>query len=83
MNTPLIPLTRTDADYASMTKIGKLEVCQCADGQILIVASGFEFSDPPTCRMHAVRAMAWARDLLEAQVKLEALSNVRVCSAVG
>jgi hypothetical protein len=83
METPLIPLSQADADYASMTKIGKIEVCQREDGQILIISSGFEFSDPPTCRMHAVRAMAWARDLLEAQVRLEGLSNVRVRSAVG
>ncbi|MFY1873538.1 phage capsid protein [Achromobacter xylosoxidans] len=78
-----IPLNAADADYASMTKIGTLEICQMASGELLITAAGFEFQDPPTCRMHAVRAMAWARDLLDAQVKVERLANTKVCSAVG
>ena len=78
-----IPLQAGDAAYASMTKIGSVEIAQTPDGDLLITTSGFEFDDPPTCRMHVVRAMAWARDLLDAQVRLELLSNVRVSSAVG
>lgn len=78
-----IPLSSSDVDYASMKKIGTVEICQMASGELLIAVKDFEFNDLPTCRMHVVRAMAWARDLLDAQVKVERLVNSKVGSALG
>ncbi|NYT59454.1 phage capsid protein [Alcaligenaceae bacterium] len=77
-----ITLSMDDASYASMTKIGKIEVQEIHGGDVMIVVGGFEFSDLPTCRMHTTRAMAWLRDVLDAKIKLQQLSSTPVRSAV-
>lgn len=77
-----IPLSTESLRYDNMTKIGKVEIDTDGHGDILIVVSGFKFSDSPTCRVSSVRAMSWLRDLLEAQIRVEGLINGRVRSAV-
>src|SRR5260364_65033 len=37
--------------------------------RIWIDVDGFEFDDLPTCRMQSARVIAWARDLLSAQLE--------------
>lgn len=77
-----IPLSCEDISYTSMTKIGKIEVEEVRDSEIMIVVGGFEFDDKPTCRMYTIRAMSWLRDMLDAQIRVEQLANAKVFSAV-
>lgn len=77
-------LDARDMDYSSMTKVGRITIEFDDDAaRLLICTDGFEFSDLSTCRTHAVRAMAWARDVLAAQVENEknVFGEVRV--AIG
>ncbi len=78
-----IILSDNDANYESMTKIGRIEVSETKCGEVVILVSGFEFSSPPTCRMHSVRAMSWLRDVLDAQIKQQMATNGGVRSVVG
>lgn len=64
-----------DTDYSDMTKIGKVEIRVSDYGVVEIVVSGFKYADPPTCRMMAIRSMKWARDLLDAKIKLDYVAN--------
>ena len=69
-----IVLPAGDLDYGDMKKIGRIEIeCDPHSGQVRISVDGFKFDEPPTCRMHATKAMAWARDLLTAQVEAQRL----------
>lgn len=78
-----IPLSDGASSYSSMSKIGTVEITRRENGDLMIITAGFEFSDKPTCRENCVRAMAWAKDLLEAQIRVERLANTTVFSAVG
>lgn len=78
-----IPIAAEDVSYSSMTKVGKIEVRPQENGQLAILIEGFEFDDLPTCRMSAVRSMAWLRDVLDGQIKLQTLINRDVYSAMG
>lgn len=78
-----IPLSEKDASYASMTKIGSIEMRLSASGELHVLIEGFEFRDLATCRSHSVRAMAWARDVLAAQVALSSAANCDVMPIVG
>jgi len=66
-------LDSSDTSYATMTKVGRVEISVDSKGSVWIVTGDFEFSDPPTCRTHSVRAMRWARDILDARIKQEEL----------
>lgn len=77
-----IPLSQEDASYAPMSKIGKIEVKEI-DGDVFVVIEGFEFADSPTCRMAAVRSLAWLRDVLDAQIRIQQLSNLPIRSVVN
>src|SRR5260364_126945 len=67
-----IVLSQADLDYSGMKKIGRVTICerpsQLGD-RIWIDVDGFEFDDLPTCRMQGARVIAWARDLLSAQLE--------------
>src|SRR5260364_372360 len=67
-----IVLSQADLDYSGMKKIGRVTICerpsQLGD-RIWIDVDGFEFDDLPTCRMQSARVIAWARDLLSAQLE--------------
>lgn len=72
-----------DIDYSSMSKAGEIGMRESKDGDLLIVVSGFEYVDKPSCRESTLRSMAWARDLLSAQIEVELLTNSSVFSVSG
>lgn len=79
-----IVLSASDIDYGDMQEIGKIEIsCDPHFGQVRIQVSDFKFATPPTCRMHSVKAMAWARDLLAAQVEAHRLLPGDVQCGIG
>lgn len=78
-----VPVPADEPDYSSMTKIGRIEIEIDHKGRLAIVVYDFEFSDPPTCRLAHIRAMAWARDLLDAQIRVSKVSPPDVVSCVG
>src|SRR5260364_74083 len=63
-----IVLSQADLDYSGMKKIGRVTISDNGD-RIWIDVDGFEFDDLPTCRMQSARVIAWARDLLSAQLE--------------
>ncbi len=65
-----IILSAPDLDYSGMKEIGRVTIQDGRD-RIWIQVDGFEFDDLPTCRMKAARVIAWARDLLSAQLEAE------------
>lgn len=78
-----VPLPADEPDYSSMTKIGRVEIEIDHRDKVAIIVSGFEFSDPPSCRLAHIRAMAWARDLLDAQIRVARVSPPDVVTGVG
>src|SRR5260364_76504 len=62
-----IVLSQADLDYSGMKKIGRVTISERPD-RVWIQVDGFEFDDLPTCRMQGARVIAWARDLLSAQL---------------
>ncbi|NYT25358.1 hypothetical protein H0A73_17295 [Alcaligenaceae bacterium] len=66
-----------------MTKIGRVEIEIDHNGKVAIIVYDFEFGDPPTCRLAHIRAMAWARDLLDAQIRVARVSPPDVVTGVG
>src|SRR5260363_256586 len=65
-----IVLSQADLDYSGMKKIGRVTISERPD-RVWIQVDGFEFDDLPTCRMQSARVIAWARDLLSAQLEAE------------
>src|SRR5260364_280796 len=65
-----IVLSQADLDYSGMKKIGRVTISDNGD-RVWIQVDGFEFDDLPTCRMQSARVIAWARDLLSAQLEAE------------
>src|SRR5260364_325425 len=67
-----IVLSQADLDYSGMKKIGRVTICE-RPSQLgerrWIDVDGFEFDDLPTCRLQSARVIAWARDLLSAQLE--------------
>lgn len=63
-------LTPRDCDYSDMTDIGRVTVSY-KDGRTDIVVDGFDFEEAQTCRVHCMRAMLWARDLLDSQIEID------------
>src|SRR5260363_173691 len=63
-----IVLSQADLDYSGMKKIGRVTISERPD-RVWIQVDGFEFDDLPTCRMQGARVIAWARDLLSAQLE--------------
>lgn len=78
-----VPVPADEPDYSSMTKIGRVEIEIDHRDKVAIIVSDFEFSDPPTCRLAHIRAMAWARDLLDAQIRVAKVSPPDVVTGVG
>src|SRR5260364_480200 len=63
-----IVLSQADLDYSGRKKIGRVTISERPDG-VWIQVDGVEFDDLPTCRMQGARVIAWARDLLSAQLE--------------
>lgn len=78
-------LNAEDMSYATMTKVGTVTIQLDKDEKgVFITVEGFEFSDPPTCRMHGVRGLLWAKDILEAQIEaIKLIPGGQVITAVG
>lgn len=80
-------LTQDDLDYSGMTAVGRIEIYRDPRPQgrgVSVIVHGFEFSDDVSCRAHAARAMAWARDVLTAEVEAARLApGGAITMAVG
>jgi hypothetical protein len=65
-------MVMTDAhlDYASMSKIGKVTI-QYTDDGLVVYCEGFEFDLDGSCRQNGARAIAWARDVLNAALAID------------
>lgn len=62
-----------NADYTDLTQFGSVTIEQGADGRTVIYVQGFEFDEAASCRQDVAKAMAWARDLLDAAVRCQLL----------
>ncbi|VVE07110.1 hypothetical protein PSP20601_02452 [Pandoraea sputorum] len=68
-------LSAVDLDYSDMTTVGRVEIyLDPRTHRIEIDVHGFEFAETQGCRPHAVRALAWVRDVLAARVELDRLT---------
>ncbi len=77
-----IVLSQADLDYSGIKEIGRVTIYERPADGVWIQVDGFEFDDLPTCRMHGARVIAWARDLLSAQLEAERVApggEVRCC----
>jgi len=70
---PGMVLRPQDHDYTDLTEFGKVEIGLSPAQEAIIMVSGFEFQDAETCRICAVKAMCWARDLLNAAIEADRL----------
>jgi len=62
------------ADYDDMTEIGIITISKDEfSGRVVVNVDGFTFGSVENCRSHAVKAIAWARDVLAANVEAERL----------
>lgn len=73
------------ADYSDMTEIGTVTISKDEfSGRIMVNVDGFTFGSAEHCRSHAVKAIAWARDVLAANVEAERLvPGGQIVSALG
>lgn len=79
-----IVLNSGDTDYSGMEKFGRVIIDYRALKGIQVVVDGFDFADSDSCRTHATKAMAWARDALDAAIKANMLvPGGRLSCAVG
>lgn len=63
-------LSAGDFDYSDMTTIGKIEIEVSQQfGGVGVHVHGFEFDEAQTCRLHVAKSLAWARDVLEANIQ--------------
>ncbi len=62
-----------DVDHRTIAKPGTVKI-KYVDTHLQIEVEGFEFNDRPTCRMAAVKAMIWARRVLDAKIQAEMLA---------
>ncbi|WP_426287500.1 hypothetical protein [Luteibacter sp. E-22] len=60
------------ADYSDMTTFGTVTI-RPGSNSMEVIVSGFDFSDEQSCRHGVTKALAWARDLLDAAVKAQLL----------
>jgi hypothetical protein len=65
---PGMVLRPQDLDYTDLVKAGKITIAPDPHWGILITVSDFEFATAESCRIMSVKAMAWARDVLNAQI---------------
>jgi hypothetical protein len=57
--------------YSDMAEVGKVEIYRDPNTRkIHVVVHGFEFSSPQTCRSHTAKALAWVRDILNAELEM-------------
>ena len=62
------------ADYGDMTEIGIITISKDEfSGRVVVNVDGFTFGSVEHCRSHVVKAIAWARDVLAANVEAERL----------
>lgn len=56
--------------YGDITRIGKIEIEQDPRTlQVRVYVHGFEFDGLYSCREHCIKALLWAIDLMDAQIK--------------
>lgn len=65
---PGIVLRAQDQDFTDLVKFGTITIAPDPHWGVLITVSGFEFATPGSCRVNSVKAMAWARDVLNAAI---------------
>ncbi|MBF3874215.1 phage capsid protein [Burkholderia pseudomallei] len=61
-------LTAADVAYDDLTAFGRITIDhtgRCVE----ITVDGFEFSTNGSCRVHNAKAIAWARDVLDAHLR--------------
>ncbi|OYO29181.1 hypothetical protein [Janthinobacterium sp. PC23-8] len=65
-----ISLVICDFDYSGMKKIGKIEIQPSQEfGGVGVCVHGFEYNEPQSCSTHLAKSLAWARDVLDAQIR--------------
>lgn len=78
-----IPAPPHEPDYSSLIDIGRIEMMLDDNGDLRILVEDFQFADAISCRIHLLRAMAWARDMLDAKIRIEQLTNSNVIAGLG
>lgn len=77
-------ISKSDCGYEDMEKAGIITIEYNQKSlDVDIVIDGFRFKNKPTCRMHSMKALEWARDVLAAQIEIERLVPGSVSSANG
>ncbi|WP_244118520.1 phage capsid protein [Burkholderia gladioli] len=72
-----------DLDYSDLTAVGRVTIEMGKDG-VEITVDGFEFKNASSCRQHGCKALAWARDVLAADVAANrAVPGGRIVSITG
>ncbi|WP_338509152.1 phage capsid protein [Burkholderia gladioli] len=72
-----------DLDYSDLTAVGRVTIEMGKDG-VEITVDGFEFKNAASCRQHVCKALAWARDVLAADVAANrAVPGGRIVSGTG
>ena len=66
-------LTEKEMSYADMKNPGRIVIDRDDNGRVVCLVSGFEFQEAESCRIHATKAMAWGRDVLDAAVRADVL----------
>jgi len=64
-------------DYSTLTKFGTVTIAYLDSREqygVDVRVEGFEFADGDSCRQNGARAMAWARDALNAALAADMLA---------
>jgi hypothetical protein len=77
-------LSTDEACYADLKQPGRIVIEADRMGKVRIKVSGFEFSNAASCREHATKAMAWARDVLDTAHRADVLvPGGHISSSIG
>jgi hypothetical protein len=79
--TSAMVLTDKQTEYLDLSEIGTVTIGY-ADGRVSVRVEGFEFEQADSCRVHATKALRWARDILNRQIEAEKLApgGTIICS---
>ena len=61
-------LTAADVAYDDLTDFGRVTI-DYTGRRVEITVDGFEFASKGSCREHNAKAIAWARDVLDARLR--------------
>lgn len=61
-------MTSADVAYDDLTAFGRITI-DYTGRRVEITVDGFEFASNGSCREHNAKAIAWARDVLDARLR--------------